>query len=372
MKLTVALKLLPLPDQAAAMRQTLERANAAAEAVSARAWRERTFSQFKLHKLVYADTRAASALAAQVVVRLIAKVADAYKLDRTRQRHFAPLGSLAYDARILRYRQDSVSIWTVAGRQEIAFVCGDRQRKLLASQQGETDLVYRSGRWFLYATVNVVEEPPAEASDLLGVDLGIVNIATDSDGRVYSGAQITGLRHRHRRLRQRLQKKGTRSARRLLKLRRRKEQRFATYTNHTLSKRIVAEAKGTGRGIALEDLGGIRERVSVSRPQRATLHSWAFDELRQYIAYKARLAGVPVVYVDPRNTSRTCPACGLMDKRNRPTQARFKCVECGLAGHADSFAALNIRARGRDVCNASIRRGVVSRIEAPSGSSRLL
>ncbi|HEY2593156.1 MAG TPA: transposase, partial [Chloroflexota bacterium] len=197
-------------------------------------------------------------------------------------------------------------------------------------------------------------------------------IATDSDGRVYSGAQVTGLRHRHRRLRARLQKKGTHSARRLLTRRRRRERRFATHINHTLSKRIVAEAQGTGRGIALEALGGVRERVSVSRSQRATLHSWAFDQFRQFVAYKARLAGVPVIFVNPRNTSRTCPACGLVDKGNRPSQASFRCVGCGLAGHADTIAALNIRARGRGVCNASTRRGVVSCIEAPSGKCRQL
>jgi len=372
MKLTAPLKLLPCGDQASALRATLVRANAAADAVSATAWREQSFGQFKLHKLVYAETRAASGLSAQVVVRVIAKVADAYKLNRSCQRRFAPLGSLAYDDRILRYYSNEVSIWTVAGRQTIPFACDPRQQALLIHRQGESDLVLRGGQWFLYATVNVVEEPEADISDVLGVDLGIVNIATDSDGRVYSGSQVTGLRHRHRRLRARLQQKGTRSARRLLKQRRRKERRFATHVNHTLSKRLVAEAQGTARGIALEALGGIRERVSVSRSQRATLHSWAFDQLRQFVAYKARLAGVPVLYVDPRNTSRTCPACGLVDKRSRPSQAVFQCVGCGHAGHADTIAALNIRARGRGVCNASIRRGVGPRIEAPSGKSRLL
>jgi len=371
-KLTVSLKLLPSSAQVVALRQTLEAANAAANAVSAVAWREQTFSQFKLHKLTYAATRATTHLSAQVVVRVIAKAADAYKADHTRQRRFASLGSLAYDDRILRYRTDEVSIWTVAGRQSIPFVCGQRQHALLAQRQGESDLVYRDGTWFLYATVNVIEEPPAEVSDVVGIDLGIVNIATDSDGRVYSGAHLTGLRHRHRRLRQRLQRKGTRSARQLLRRRRRKERRFGTWVNHTLSARIVAEAQGTARGIALEDLGHIRERVSARKSQRATLHSWAFDQLRRFIAYKAQRVGVPVVYVDPRNTSRTCPACGLVDKRNRLSQARFVCVGCGLAGHADTIAALNIRARGRGVCNASVRRGVGSRVEASSGKSCLL
>jgi IS605 OrfB family transposase len=265
-----------------------------------------------------------------------------------------------------------VSIWTVAGRHEIPFVCSPHHRAMLASQQGESDLVYRDGAWFLYATVNVVEEPEVEVVDVLGVDLGIVNIATDSDGTIYSGAAVTGLRHRHRRLRQRLQQKGTRSARRLLKLRRRREQRFAANVNHTLSKRLVAEAQGTARGIALEALGGIRERVSVSRSQRATLHSWAFDQLRQFIAYKAKLAGVPVVYVDPHNTSRTCPACGLVDKRNRPSQAVFRCIGCAFAGHADTIAAQNIRVRGRGVVMRPHAGERGHGIEAPSGKGRLL
>ncbi|MER3402668.1 MAG: transposase, partial [Armatimonadota bacterium] len=66
-------------------------------------------------------------------------------------------------------------------------------------------------------------------------------------------------------------------------------------------------------------------------------------QLRSFIEYKARLAGVPVVIVDPRNTSRTCPACGHVAKANRPTQAEFRCVECGFAGPADAIAAENIR-----------------------------
>src|SRR5579864_6580277 len=323
MKLTVQLKLCPSPEQAARLRTTLERANAAANDLSTSAWRTRTFRQFDLHRLSYADTRARSGLSAQLVVRLIAKVADAYKQDRAQRRTFKRLGSLAYDDRILRYRADAVSIWTVAGRQTIPFVCGAPQHALLACRIGESDLVLRDGHWYLHAAVDVPEVPECRVTDMLGVDLGVVNIAADSDGRVYSGGHLNGLRHRARRLRQRLQRKHTRSARRLLKLRRRKEQRITAWVNHTLSKRIVAEAQGTCRGIALEDLRGIRDRVSVRQPQRATLHAWAFAQLRSFIVYKAQQVGLPVVCVDPRNTSRTCPACGRVDARNRLSQARF-------------------------------------------------
>ena len=331
MKLTVAVQLQPTPEQA----------NTACNEISTATWTNRTFGQFKLHKLVYGPIRASSGLSAQVVVRCIAKVADAYQLDRKRRRTFKPHGSIAFDDRILRWYVDrsEVSVWTVAGRERIPFVCGERARERLAFRQGESDLALRDGRWYLFATVNVEEPPPGDASEWLGVDLGIVNIATDSDGTAYSGGQVNGLRRRHRRLRQRLQSKGTRSAKRLLKRRRSKESRFATDVNHAISKKLVVKAQGTVRGIVLEDLTHIRTRVTARKSQHAPLQSWSFFQLRQFVAYKARLAGGAVVFVDPRNTSRTCPRCGLIDKANRPSQAQFSCVSCGLAGLADHAAS---------------------------------
>jgi IS605 OrfB family transposase len=117
--------------------------------------------------------------------------------------------------------------------------------------------------------------------------------------------------------------------------------------NHTISKRIVADAQRTQRAIVLEDLTGIRERIRVRRRQRATHASWSFHQLRQFIEYKAQRAGVRVILVDPRNTSRTCPACGHCEKANRQSQERFLCVRCGFAGHADHIAAQNLREMGR-------------------------
>ncbi len=212
--------------------------------------------------------------------------------------------------------------------------------------RGAADLIYRDGRFYLAAVIDV-PDPPAgpEPDEWLGVDLGIVNIATDSDGQAHSGKGLRAIRRRNRELRRRLQAKRTKSATRLLRKRRRKEARMARDVNHCISKSLVGKAKDTGRGIALEDLQGIRDRVTVRRAQRADLHSWSFHQLRTFIAYKATMAGVVVRPVDPRNTSRTCPECGLIDKRNRPTRDDFRCISCGLAGPADTFAARNISRR---------------------------
>jgi len=207
------------------------------------------------------------------VVRIISKVADAYKLDKKSERTFRKHGSIAFDQRILRWSAAAVSIWTTAGRQHIAFVCAENVRALLAAQQGESDLALRDGKWYLLTTINYDEPPVGAVGDFIGVDLGIVNIATDSDGHVYSGGQVNGLRHRHARLRAKLQAKGTRAAKALLQRRRHKEQRFATHVNHVLSKRLVTTAKDTKRGIALEDLTGIRQRTTVRKAQRRTHYS---------------------------------------------------------------------------------------------------
>lgn len=370
MKLTVQLKLLPTPEQADALKRTLETANAACDYISRVAFSTQTFRQFALHKLVYQNVRETFGLSAQLTVRCIAKVADAYKLDRKVRRSFRPYGAVAYDDRILSFAMlDSlVSIWTLDGRQTIPFVCGERQRTLLATRQGESKMLYHRGNWYLLVTCDGEEAEPQDVDGVLGIDLGVANIATDSDGTTYSGKVIKNVRYRHRRLRSKLQKLGTLGSHRRLRKLAGQERRFAKHVNHCLSKRIVAKAECTKRAIALEDLTHIRTRMKARRSQRATLHSWAFAQLKAFIVYKAALKGVPVHLVDPRNTSRTCPTCGHCAKGNRKTQASFVCTSCGFAGPADVIAAGNIARR------AAVNRPYCSETDAsvaPEQSRRL-
>jgi IS605 OrfB family transposase len=347
MKLTATVKLQPTPEQRRFLISTLETTNAACNEISAAAWQNRTFRHFDLHKLAYKAVRESFGLTAQVVVRAIRKVADAYKPDCNTQRTFKPHGGIAYDARILRWflDQKEVSVWTLSGRLRIPFVGGQRQLELLQGQRGESDLCLVDGEFYLSATCEVEEASLDEVDSLLGVDLGVTNIAVDSTGKVYSSKEVNGVRCRQRKLRAKLQSKGTKAAHRRLKQLAGKEYRFATWTNHNISKRIVEKAKCTGQGIAVEELTGIRGRVKARKPQRSTLHSWSFFQLRQFLEYKGKLLGVPVVAVDPHNTSRTCPSCGCIDKQNRRTQDKFLCVGCGYSGLADHIAAINIGRR---------------------------
>jgi putative transposase len=348
MKQTIAVKLVPSADQAGVLLATMERFNAACDAIAEVAFQRRLANKIALQKLVYYDTRERFGLSAQLTVRAIAKVVDAYKRDKTIRPRFRPHGAVCYDQRILRWLGvEAVSLTTLEGRIEVPIRFGAYQAARLDRRQGQADLIWRDGTFYLYATIDTPEPPPGEPEDYLGIDLGIVNLAADSDGATYTGEAIDRHRRTDAHRRRNLQRKATKATRRKLRQLGRTRSRYQRDTNHVISKAIARNAEGTGRGIALEDLKGIRERTTVSRRQRARHGNWGFGQLRSFIEYKARLSGVRVVVVDPRGTSRTCPECGHCDKANRRTQAAFCCIECGHAAPADTTAARNIASWAR-------------------------
>lgn len=302
------------------------------------------FRRFKLHHLVYNDLRSMG-LSANLAVQAIARVgkrqgskAGGFKAD-----------SAVYDQRTLSLKGESVSLTTTAGRLVVPMRLGNYQRGMLArakSVQGGVLIRTKDGKWYVNLSLRFDDPAPIDPNGMLGVDMGIANIATDSDGEKFSGKHLNSVRHRHRRLRKKLQKKGTKGAKRRLKKLSGKERRFASITNHTIAKSIVTKAQRTGRGIAVEELTGIRSRVKARKPQRVTLHSWSFHDLGQKLLYKAKAAGVLLVSVDPRYTSQQCSCCGHTEKANRPNQSAFTCRVCGFADHADVNAARNISSRG--------------------------
>lgn len=371
MKLVIRVKLLPTPQQASALQATLHACNEAANHASRHAFTTSTKRNRELRAQTYRQIKERWSLGAQAAQHVIKKTCDAYaalagnlkagNLGRPgSKRHtrattkpitFRPDAAQPYDDRMLSWQteQRTVSIWTVQGRiKRIPYTGQEDQLLLLARRrQGESDLIQQNGNWYLLATIDV-PEPPENPSPqaFIGVDLGIENIATTSTGNRHSGRRLNRTRNNDRTLRTRLQKKNTRSAKRRAKRHAGKEARRTRDINHKISKHIVAEAQRTGRGIALEDLSGIRERARLKKPQRVTINSWAFAQLGAFIEYKARRAGVPVVYVSPAYTSQECSRCHHIDKRNRPNQADFTCRNCGFVEHADLNASHVIGQRG--------------------------
>jgi IS605 OrfB family transposase len=349
---TLKIKLAPTPIQRQALLSTLERCNAACNWIAEQAYAARSTNKIGLQKLVYYAVRERFSLSAQMTIRAIAKVVDAYKRDKEHRPHFRPHGAVVYDQRILSFvGSEAASILTLEGRHVVPLVISAYHASVLGNGhlQGQADLIYQRGQWYLVLAVDVPAAPCESGPDFLGIDLGIVNLATDSDGQSYSGAAIERCRRILAHRRRNLQRKRTKAAKRKLRKLAGKQARFQRDCNHCIAKQIVRTAKDTGRGIALENLTGLRRRTTVRRPQRARHANWAFFQLKTFILYKAREAGVLVQMVDPRNTSRLCPRCGCIDQANRPSQSQFLCVQCGFAAPADTNAACNIRVRARAV-----------------------
>ncbi len=343
MKLTLKIKLLPTDEQTNLLLYTMKEANTVCNAISDVAWQERIFNNFKLHHRTYHTYKATFQLSSQMLIRQIAKVADAYKLDKKTKRIFKPLGGIAYDSRIMTYKPNNVvSLWCIGGRQKINFVC--HNPSYIPYIKGEADLVFKKGKFYLFQTVDVPEEDIEDVEEFIGCDFGLTDIIATSDGVKYSADGLNAYREHRQKVRSSIQRKGTRSSRKLLKRLSGKEQTHSSIVNHTIAKSIVQSAKKQGKGIAIEDLTGIRfAGKRRNKKFRTKLGKWSFYDLRKKIEYKALLNGVKVITVDPRYTSQTCSSCKHVGKR---TNKHFKCSNCGNDMDADLNASINIATLG--------------------------
>lgn len=350
MLLTLKIKLLPDDAQEKLLLATLKEANAACNSISQTAFDKKIFNQFKVHHATYHPTMGAFKLSAQMVVRAISKVVDSYKVDRKVLREFKPLGSLAYDSRILTYKNDVASIWCIGGRQKIKYIC--HNSNYIPYIKGEADLVFNKGKFYLFQTVDIPDQTIEDVEDFIGVDFGQTDIAVLSDGTNYNSEQLKKVRKKYSKVRSSVQSKGTNGAKKLLKRLSGRERRFVAINNHTIAKKIVAKAKEKGVGIAIEDLTNIRKTAkSKSKNQKTELNRWSFYQLRQFLTYKAKMSGVRLFAIPPAYTSQMCSCCYHVGTKEEPFRKgkKFSCTNCGNEDDADINAAHNIAAWGRSV-----------------------
>jgi len=310
--------------------------------------------QYDLHKACYKDVRQKFGLSANLAVRAIARVAPRLQKKKTRNSTFKPT-SADYDARIFSFRESdwTASLTLLSGRERFGLDIGDYQRQALTGQKPKSAVLCKKiGGYFLDIQVKNTHPDPDKATGTLGVDLGIKDIATLSDGFSFGGETLNAYRLKRHRVRKSLQSKahkGSKStrknARRTLKRLSGKERRHQKAVNHQISKQVVKTAKANGQAIVLEDLKGIRERTNkrLRKSQRGLHNSWAFYQLRDFIAYKAARAGVSVVLINPAYTSQTCSSCHHLGTRRGKV---FSCSNCGLLMDADLNGAINIAAVG--------------------------
>jgi len=346
MKLTLKIKLLPSDEQTNLLLDTIKEVNTVCNAISNIAFNEKIFNQFKIHRKVYHSFKSKYNLSAQILVRAISKVADSYKINKKIKHRFRPLSGITYDSRILTYKpNDIISLWCIGGRQKISFVC--HNRNYLPYIKGEADLVYKKGKFYLFQTVDVPDTEIKDVEEFIGVDMGLIEIATLSNGKSFNSKQLQDYREKRQKIRSSLQSKCTKNAKRVLKRLSGKERTHGTIINHTISKQIVQLAKKQEKGIAIENLKGIRfSAKSKGKKFRTRIGKWSFYQLRQFLTYKSLLNGVKLIAVSPAYTSKTCNNCFNIGNRQGK---KFTCNNCNSVFDADVNAAKNIALLGQIV-----------------------
>lgn len=305
----------------------------------------------KLHHLCYQEIRKLFNLSANLAVRAIHRVAGcmkALKGKRKRPKEFKPR-SVSYDARIFSYFEgkEMVSLTTTRGRLKIPLCLGERQRsRLQGKKPTAATLLNIGGAWYLHISIEITPLPCA-GSNVMGIDLGIVNIATTSTGQCIEGQSRRRFKEKRERIRASLQSKGSPGAKKLLKKLSGKESRRIKYENHVLAKQLVEEAKRHECGIIrMEQLKAIRARTKTwNKHRNREVAGWSFYQLQQFVSYKAAAFGITIELIDPAYTSQTCHRCLKLGSRKGE---QFNCLTCGKE-HADVNAS-RVIALGGAVC----------------------
>jgi putative transposase len=337
---TICCKLETTPQAKVALSETSQRFAESCNYVLKTAVTEETHHAIELHKLCYRDIRKHFGLSANLAVRSIRRVASCLtklKGKRKRPKEFKPK-SIDYDARIFSYKETSVSLTTTKGRINIPLLLGEHQRKALKGQSPTSATVtHKAGTWYIHMVVEFEEVQVQLGDNVLGIDLGLHNIATTSTGLQIAGKTRQDFRQKRGKVRASLQSKGKKNSKKVLKRLSGYETRKIRHENHVLSKQLVEEAERHNCGlIRMEQLKGIRDKTKTwNKHLNRMVAGWSFYQLQQFVIYKAAALGIGVELINPAYTSQTCHQCLCLGSRNKE---HFTCLTCGEQ-HADVNAS---------------------------------
>lgn len=288
---------------------------------------------------------------------------------------YPELPSVLSKALIRKYQRN---VKCKAVKRMVLAVCGDKGKQIKLEEAGfrvpaffhktivlvgtwlhpiegyirNVEFLYRKGEWFAHVCYATKCDAPITPDGYIGVDRNSVgNVAVLADphnGKVeHMGFNPARTKYAWRHRKKNLQRRGKR---RLLHRVRNKQSRRTKYENHKVAKQIVSYAQTHRRAIALEQLDGVR--ADGSKIKRYTEKSqWSFGQLRQFVLYKAALAGIHVIEVDPAFSSQDCSRCG---SRHKPNGKKFECKSCGHHDHRDANASFNLGVRGwKTICESS-------------------
>ena len=349
------------------------------------AWRKCS-SKADVQPLAYDSIRERTSLGSQHAVLATHQAADAITscLEResngkraSKPTFTAP--TVKYDTRTMTlFQDDTVSLSTVGSRVRCALSLPEEddgyQHRYLGSERWsvtESTLTARDGTFFLHLGFRRektdTERETAEDGTVLGVDLGVENLAVTSTACFVGGKKLTHRLREFERVRAGLQQTGTRSAHRTLNEASDRQLRYVREVIHCASNRLIAEAlRYDCDVIVFEDLAAIRERTDAPWG-----HKWAFQKLRTYVEYKSEVLGISTKEVEPSDTSIRCAECEHTSPENRRSRAHFRCTECGMEANADYNAAKNIGFRYVRRGQQSSRRTGNSQLALKSGAVTL-
>ncbi len=300
------------------------------------AWQNKIKNNIKLHPFVY-PTLKGYGLQSQLAIACIKQSCGMVKKAKTKP--IINRCSMRYNfPRSASFKNNVLSLATIKGRVKVPFIIPDCYKEYFTWDVTESLIrIDKKSRCFFLFTFS--KEVTANSSDVqsrvLGIDLGVNNLAVTSDSRFYNSAKVKQIKRKFKYLRGKLQAKGTRSSRRLLKKLSGKEQRFMAWINHNISKDIVSKFKGNK--IVMENLKGIRKQRRGKR-MNYWISNWSFYQLQCFIQYKAERKGIEVIKVKPNYTSQICSKCGTLGSRS---SANFVC-HCGFSLNADLNASRNL------------------------------
>ena len=199
----------------------------------------------------------------------------------------------------------------------------------------------KNNQFFISMSYKTPEVSYRTEGKVVGIDRGLYHHYATSEGVLYDSKHIHRVERKNSFLRQQLQLKGTRSAKRHLRKLSGREKRFKQDVDHCLTKQL-ASAENV-KCYVLEDLSGIRNNKHSKRLNR-WLHQWSSYRFEQFLRYKCEAKGIQVVTVNPKFTSQECSVCHTINSEHRHKN-HYKCSICGNYEHADINAAKVIRNR---------------------------
>lgn len=211
-------------------------------------------------------------------------------------------------------------------------------------------IVEKNGRWYLSVVRPEIIEPPNNGLPVVGIDLGVTNLAVLSDGTIYSNPKALAREQRKIKILQRRKDKKERGSSNRKKAQKKFARAHARVANIRLdNQHKVSTAITKNHGLVVIEsikMTNLTKKGKGKKGLNRALSDAALGQFRDMIEYKGKRFGCEVRLVNPAYTSQMCSKCGHTERGNRRSQSSFVCLKCGFVLNADLNAAINIKVAG--------------------------